>query len=132
MKQIKTVVLLLGSIVILTFTGCVATWTPGYVAVSAPVPVVEVQPAMVVGPVEFIPETYVWDGFEYVGVVGGEYVYLGPTGVWFRCEPWRLGRFHGWERGHGDWHSHAVRNEHYRGHSGPQGHGPQGGHGGRR
>ena len=61
-----------------------------------------------------IPDYYVWDGFEYVGVVGGQYLYLGPGNVWLVCEPYRLERFHGWERGHPDWQSHAIRNDRYR------------------
>ncbi len=120
MKNIKKVILLIGSVAALTLAGCVATWTPPSLVVSAPPPpvvAVEVAPA----PVVFVPETYVWDGFEFVGVVGADYVYLGPGGVWGRCEPWRLNRFHGWERGHADWRGHAIRNEHYRG---PSGHGP--------
>jgi len=108
MKNIKKVVLLIGSVAVLILNGCIATWTPSSVAPS---------------PFVFVPETYVWDGFEFVGVVGDDYVYLGPGRVWLRCEPWRLNRFHGWERGHGDWRGHAARNEHYHG---PVEHGPVG------
>ncbi len=90
-------------------TSCVIT--PGYVGFTSPVvvgpPTVEVGVGVAV-----VPETYVWDGFEYVGVVGGGYVYLGPGGVWLACEPWRLERFHGWERGHPDWRGHP---EHFGG-----------------
>lgn len=73
----------------------------------APAPEVVVAPAMV-------PEAYVWDGYEYVGVVGNQYYYLGPGNVWLVAEPFRLERFHGWERGHADWRTHAIRNEQYR------------------
>ena len=67
-------------------------------------------------PVEVVvvPDDYVWDGYEYVGLAGGVYFYLGPGNVWLRCEPWRVERFHGWERGHPDWRAHAVRNDRYR------------------
>jgi len=124
MKQKKMIVALIGSIAALTLVGWVATWTPPSVTFAAPPPIVAVDVAPAPG--VFVPETYVWDGFEFVGVVGADYVYLGPGGVWLRCEPWRLGRFHGWERGHADWRGHAIRNEHYRGSigHGPVGHGP--------
>ncbi|HEV7925932.1 MAG TPA: hypothetical protein VGR14_11280 [Verrucomicrobiae bacterium] len=82
--------------------GCTVTVGPPVVAVVPPGPaVVEVG----------VPDAYVWDGFEFVGFVGGRYMYLGPGGGWLVCEPWRLDRFHGWERGHADWRNHAVRNE---------------------
>lgn len=103
---------IVGSIVALTLTGCVATWTPGAVVVSGPPPVMVEAPVVEVAPigvgVAIVPEEYTWDGYEYVGIYGGQYVYLGPGGVWGVCEPWRLERFHGWERGHGDWRGHAF------------------------
>jgi len=40
-----------------------------------------------------IPDYYVWDGYEYVGVVGNQYCYLGPANVWVVAEPYRLERF---------------------------------------
>ncbi len=80
------------------------------VVVAAPPPVV-VAPAP--APV-YIPDDYVWDGYEYVGVVGDQYYYLGPGNVWIICDPVRLGRFHGWVGGHPDWRGHAIRNDHYR------------------
>jgi hypothetical protein len=61
-----------------------------------------------------VPETYVWDGVEYVGVVGDQYFYLGPGDVWLVCEPFRMERFHGWERDHRDWREHAIRNDRFR------------------
>ena len=61
-----------------------------------------------------VPDSYAWDGYEYVGFVGDQYYYLGPGNVWLFCEPFRLDRFHGWERGHVGWRDHAVRNDHYR------------------
>jgi hypothetical protein len=61
-----------------------------------------------------VPDDYVWDGYEYVGVVGDQYYYLGPDHVWLVADPIRLERFHGWERGHADWRSHAIRNDQFR------------------
>ena len=96
-----------------------ATWTlmsGPTVIVQVPVPVVTVQvpaPAVTVTVVA-VPDAYVWDGYEYVGVVGGVYFYLGPGNVWLRCEPSRVDRFHDWEKGHADWSKNAIRNEHYR------------------
>ena len=75
--------------------------------VYAPPPPVEVAPVM-------IPDSYAWDGYEYVGLVGDQYYYLGPGNVWLFCDPFRLGRFHGWEGEHRDWREHAVRNDRYR------------------
>ena len=83
-------------------SGCVVR---GGVAVEAPAPAVTV---------EAVPDYYVWDGYEYVGVVGGQYYYLGPGNVWIVCEPFRLARFHDWERVHPDWHAHAIHNDRYR------------------
>jgi hypothetical protein len=80
----------------------------------APQPVVVQQPVMVAEPV-MVPESYVWDGYEFVGFVGNQYFYLGAGNVWLVAEPFRLERFHGWERGHSDWRMHAIRNEQFRG-----------------
>ena len=71
-------------------------------------------PVVVVAPVILVPEVYVWDGVENVGIVDGQYFYLGPGDVWVACDPDRLIRFHGWERGHADWQTHAIRNDRYR------------------
>jgi hypothetical protein len=79
--------------------------------VVAPAPVV-VAPAPV--EVVMVPDGYVWDGYEYVGLVGDQYFYLGPGDVWLVCDPFRLDRFHGWERGHPDWRAHAIRNDRFR------------------
>jgi hypothetical protein len=88
--------------------GCAVSYVPPSVSVSAPEPVVEVGgPVVEVG----VPPSYVWDGVEYVGFVGGQYMYLGPGGAWLVCDSYRLERFHGWERGHPDWRRTAIRNE---------------------
>jgi hypothetical protein len=78
-------------------------------------PVVAVQPVAPVVSVDVgVPDSYVWDGSEYVGMVGDQYYYLGPNHVWLTLDAPRLARFHGWERGHGDWRTHAIRNDKYR------------------
>lgn len=106
-------------------TGCVmerngrVAFMPFVVVAPAPMvvvgpPAVEVGPPVVeVGPA-MVPDSYAWDGYEYVGLVGDEYFYLGPGNFWLVCEPFRLDRFHGWERGHRDWRDHATRNDRYR------------------
>lgn len=95
---------------------------PAPVVVAAPPSAVEVAP-----PVVEVPDSYVWDGVEFVGVVGGAYFYLGPGDVWLACGPDRLARFHDWERFHADWRDHAIRNDRFRtdahGHIQPMGHG---------
>jgi hypothetical protein len=61
-----------------------------------------------------VPDAYAWDGYEYVGVVGGQYYYLGPGDVWLPLDSDRLVRWQGWAKAHGDWRDHAIRNERYR------------------
>jgi hypothetical protein len=80
--------------------------------VAVPAPVVTVQTPGVV--VEAVPDSYVWDGVEFVGVVGSDYFYLGPGDVWLTLDAPRLARFHDWEHGHPDWRTHAVHNDKYR------------------
>jgi len=81
-------------------TGCTVSVQPPTFYVPPP------QAVVTVG----LPDSYVWDGVEFVGLVGGQYMYLGPGGAWLVCDSVRLGRFHGWERGHPDWRRTAVRN----------------------
>jgi hypothetical protein len=86
------------------------------IGVPAPPPVVVVPapaPAPVVT-VAAVPDSYVWDGTEYVGVVDGQYYYLGDGNVWLPMDHPRLARFNVWIGGHPDWHTHMVINEHYR------------------
>jgi len=98
-------------------SGCVITpsgrvgFAPVIVAAPAPVVVAPAPPP--VDPV-VIPDDYVWDGYEYVGVVGDQYYYLGPGNVWLVCDPVRLDRFHVWIGGHPDWRGHYIRNDHFR------------------
>ena len=79
-----------------------------------PPPVIVQPPAPPVAPVVQVPDGYVWDGYEYVGVVGTQYYYLGPNSVWLILDAPRLARFHDWERVHTDWRSHTIHNELYR------------------
>jgi hypothetical protein len=85
------------------------------VTVQVPVPVVTVQvPAPAVTVVAAVPDSYVWDGTEFVGIVGGQYYYLGSGNVWLPFDSVRVARFHDWEKAHADWRTHAIRNELYR------------------
>ena len=84
--------------------------------VPPPPPPVTVQVPPPAPPVEVVPEDYVWDGDEYVGVVGDQYYYLGPGNVWLIMDTHRMHRFLHWEKHHPDWREHAIRNENYRGH----------------
>ena len=79
--------------------------------IVAPAPVV-LAPAPV--SLEMVPDSYTWDGYEYVGLVGDQYFYLGSGNVWLVCDPFRLDRFHGWQGDHSDWRSHSIRNDRYR------------------
>jgi hypothetical protein len=103
------------SVVSVTVMGIALVLTcPGHEAGAQIVvtpPAVVVSPPVVVGPV---PDFYVWDGDEYVGVVGSQYYYLGPGNIWMVMDPPRLHRFQTWERGNPNWRSHATRNTHYR------------------
>ena len=86
------------------------------VTVQVPAPSVTVQVPAPAVTVEVAPDFYVWDGVEFVGVIGTQYYYLGPGNVWIVCDPVRIERFHGWEKGHADWRDHAIHNELYRAH----------------
>jgi len=88
---------------------------PPVVAVAPPPPPVVVEPAPPPAVAVEVPDSYVWDGVEYVGFVGDACFYLGPGNVWLTCDPIRLGRFHDWERFHPDWRTRlAIRNDRFR------------------
>ena len=61
-----------------------------------------------------VPDNYVWDGQEYVGVIGDQYYYLAPGDVWMPMPQARIVFFHDWETHHHDWREHAIVNEKYR------------------
>jgi len=89
--------------------------TPPPVVVAAPPVVVAAPPVVVAAPeVVLVPETYVWDGVEFVGEVGGVPVFRGPDGGWHHLDAVRLERFNGWARGHADWRSHATHNDKFK------------------
>jgi hypothetical protein len=87
---------------------------PPSIVISAPAP----PPAVVVSApaVAVVPDDYYYDGIEYVGLVGGQYYYLGPGNAWVVMDAGRLHRFNGWQRDHADWRTHSVHNDKYRGH----------------
>ena len=86
------------------------------VTVQVPAPVVTVQVPAPAPPVVTVavPDAYVWDGVEFVGLIGDQYYYLGPGDVWLPFDAVRVARWHDWERDHADWRTHAIRNELYR------------------
>lgn len=88
------------------------------VVVQVPAPAVTVQvpapPPPAVTVETTVPDTYIWDGDEYVGVVGTQYFYLGAGNAWMPFDSVRVARFHDWERVHADWRDHAIRNDLYR------------------
>jgi hypothetical protein len=90
--------------------GPVIVVTPPVVTVSVPAP----PPPLAVTVQVVAPDSYYWDGYENVGVVGDQYYYLGPGNVWMVMDADRLHRFHDWEGKNPDWHSHAIHNEKYR------------------
>ena len=61
-----------------------------------------------------VPDTYAWDGSEYVGLIGSQYYYLGVGKLWLPLSGPRLMHFKDWEKIHHDWRVHAIRNERYR------------------
>jgi hypothetical protein len=112
MKTIKIIAIAIGAsslVALPVMSGPVVT-------VQVPAPVVTVQvPAPPAVTVDIgVPDTYVWDGVEYVGVVGGQYYYLGPGDIWLPFDAVRVARFHDWERVHADWRDHAIHNDLYR------------------
>ena len=94
------------------FAGPGVIISPPTVVISPPIP-----PAVVVSPpvatVVVAPDDYVWDGYEYVGVVDGQYYYLGPSDTWIVCDPVRMQHFQIYERDHPDWRSHMTHNVKY-------------------
>jgi hypothetical protein len=79
-------------------------------------------PSVAVATPPMAPTTYVYDGTEYVGMVGSQYYYLAPGNVWLPVDTMRLHRFQTWQTGHPNWRTHATRNLRYKnmGHVKPQ------------
>lgn len=73
---------------------------------------VVVNPTPVMTPA--FPNSYVWDGRQYVGLVGNQYYYLGPGNAWVMMDPARMNHFRGWSRANPNWRNRAIRNTRYR------------------
>ena len=75
-------------------------------------------PRMVVSPPPRVPmgfpDRYIWDGRQFVGVVGNQPYYLGPGNVWIPMDQPRLNRWRTWERSNPNWRTRATRNTRYR------------------
>jgi hypothetical protein len=103
----------LAALSVLASPPIVTIQVPAPPVVIAPAPVV-VVPAPGVTVEAAVPDTYVWDGTEYVGMIGTQYYYLGSDKSWLPFDADHETRFHDWEKGHADWHTRAVRNDLYR------------------
>jgi hypothetical protein len=82
-------------------------FAPPNVFITAPAP----APSSTIA---VVPDSYVWDGSEYVGIVAGQDYYLGPGDVWIPCSPAQVHRFQQYQASHPDWQSHMTTNEKYR------------------
>lgn len=80
---------------------------------SVPAATVVIPPPVVMTTTP-VPETYVWDGAEYIGMVNGQYYYLGPGSVWIPMDSPRMNRFHAWQHSNPNWQAHVTRNTRYR------------------
>src|SRR5579863_6604857 len=97
MKCMRAGMLLIAAAGLVLVAGCVVYpngrvgFVPVVVSAPAPVVVAPAPPPVVVesGPV-MVPDDYVWDGYEYVGLVGTQYFYLGPGNVWLFADPFRI------------------------------------------
>ena len=121
MKCLRVSSLLMAAAGLTFASGCVVDQY-GRVMVPAPVVFAPAPPAVIMTAPEpavevgfGVPDVYVEvPGIGFVGEVGDSYYYL-DGGRWVICDSVRLGRFHEWERvGHGDWRSHAIRNDRFR------------------
>ena len=104
--------------VAVSMSGCMVGVRPygsyGPVVAVAPYPPPVVVPVPAPGPViTYAPGSYVWDGYEYVGLYGDRYVYWN-SGAWVVCDPVMVGRFHGWAAYHPEWRSHGTPYHHGR------------------
>jgi len=61
-----------------------------------------------------VPDSYIADGDEFVGVIGTDYYYLGAGNLWIPFDAGRLAHFQSWEKNHADWREHSVLNAKYR------------------
>jgi len=125
MKTMRVSILTVATATLLFVFGCVME-PDGAIVFHPPVFVVPPPPAVVISTPEPapVPDSYVWDGTEYVGCIGDSYFYLGPGNIWIACDGPRLERFHGWERQHGGWRGHAIKNVRFRNDGRDHGHSP--------
>jgi|SRR5579862_6308486 len=115
MKTKRQTVKVIALAIAITGQATVTSVSGPVVTVQVPAPVVTVQaPAPAITITMVVPDTYVWDGFEFVGVVGNQCLYLGDGGYWLPCDTLRLRRFHTWEKANADWRAHAIENVRYR------------------
>ena len=61
-----------------------------------------------------VPDNYVWDGKEFVGVIADQYYFLNTGNIWLAMDSDHMTRFNDWAKEHRDWREHLVRNERYR------------------
>jgi hypothetical protein len=59
------------------------------------------------------PAQYVWDGYQYVGIVDGQYYALGANNVWMPMTPAQLRVFFAWQRANPNWAANQIRNTQY-------------------
>jgi hypothetical protein len=104
-KRLSVGLLGLLTVMAVAVSGCY-TAPPSVAVQSYPAPAV--APVPVPTTVTYVPDYYVWDGYEYVGVRGGEYMYWRGN-TWIAADPVIVGRFHGWERYHPGWRRNALR-----------------------
>ncbi|HTV41986.1 MAG TPA: hypothetical protein VMF08_15490 [Candidatus Sulfotelmatobacter sp.] len=86
----------------------------GTAAVIVTPPRVVAPPMVPMAPAPGFPATYVWDGNEFVGMIGNQYYYLGPGNNWVIMDPVRMNRFRGWTRAHPGWRDRQIRNTRFR------------------
>ncbi|HEX3628621.1 MAG TPA: hypothetical protein VH280_24695 [Verrucomicrobiae bacterium] len=90
---------------------CALAWSSQATVIFHPPRTVVTQPPVIMAPV---PDFYVWDGNQFVGVVGNQYVFLGPGNVWMPMDPTRMRHFNSWATSHPNWRRQATRNTRYR------------------
>lgn len=114
MKTTNKVIIVMGITSLAALSSMAGVGVRIQVGVPAPPPVVVQTPPPAVTVEVGVPDYYVWDGDEYVGVIGGQYYYLGSGNVWLPLDASRVTRWHHWENAHADWHAHATVNVKYR------------------
>ena len=83
-------------------------WQCAYAPAAPPAPP---APVVVAPAYAYAPDYYAWDGYEYVGVNGDQYVYWGGS-AWIICDPVRVERFHVWIGHNPGWRARAIPDPH--------------------